>query len=465
MVKNRNLNRNANSAIVPKYMPVTINMQLPTKSIFDTDANVILGGNIDYPRCSIGFHHYHHSLKKDSLVLKEFENKKKVYLVTNEFEKTIDNYDNGIENVATKYFQLDKKGKIASYDFYSLWELLFMFDLVNTVKPNFVSAHIAETKGGLTQATMFFRDKYSKQGVTKDDKFYLVKLSSQDTKDVLPEINKEFEEYYLNEKPKRVFEHKTGPNSQNGGGITDPQTLQTLFGGANATMKEKADFITAGSEILFSHENVMEQEYYKILFAQILTAMTIQKKTGNLVCKFFETYTNVSAKMISILMSLYEKVYFVKPLTSKLSDPDKYAVCINFKYHDNDKEYTGILKKMNRIHDELHKNPKLRITDIFTEYSIPKELAVRVTEMNIILSNKQFKAIGEMVMFVLSQNYYGDAYQEYRQKQIEASNFWVELFFPDPKNYAEVKAMIANSSFLSNKINVESAIKLEKEIV
>jgi hypothetical protein len=61
-------------------------MQIDIKSIFDSDADIKLTNNIDYPKCSHGFHHYIHTLKKDLEVLKQFENKKKVYLVTNCFE-------------------------------------------------------------------------------------------------------------------------------------------------------------------------------------------------------------------------------------------------------------------------------------------------------------------------------------------------------------------------------------------
>ncbi len=50
--------------LISKYMPITLNMQIDMKSIFDTEANVKLTNNIDYPKCSYGFHHYMHSLKK-----------------------------------------------------------------------------------------------------------------------------------------------------------------------------------------------------------------------------------------------------------------------------------------------------------------------------------------------------------------------------------------------------------------
>ena len=73
------------NVVISKYMPITLNMRDSDSSIFSNDDNVKLTSIIDYPKCSIGFQHYIHSLKKDVEVLKQFENKKKVYLVTNEF--------------------------------------------------------------------------------------------------------------------------------------------------------------------------------------------------------------------------------------------------------------------------------------------------------------------------------------------------------------------------------------------
>ena len=80
------------------------------------------------------------------------------------------------------------------------------------------------------------------------------------------------------------------------------------------------------------------------------------------------------------------------------------------------------------------------------------------------MSNMYFKAIGENVNFVNGQNYYGDKYQEYRDAQIEANNYWVETFMPDSKDFKEMKKKITENSFNSNKINMDESIRLEKEI-
>ena len=102
-------------------------------------------------------------------IIKQFKDKKKVYLVVNKFERYIDNYDQNIGSMSANYFGL-KNGipDILSRGFYKLWELLFMFDLIHLDQKNFVSAHLAEGPGSFIQATMFFRDKFCKNGNPKN---------------------------------------------------------------------------------------------------------------------------------------------------------------------------------------------------------------------------------------------------------------------------------------------------------
>lgn len=116
---------------LPKYIPFCINVTSDSngkddkKTIFDSKEEIILNTNIDYPRCSLGFQHFIHAIKKDTEILKQFENKKKVYLVMNPFERYIDGYNKSIGDISKTYFDLGK-GKtpdILSRGFYKLWEI------------------------------------------------------------------------------------------------------------------------------------------------------------------------------------------------------------------------------------------------------------------------------------------------------------------------------------------------------
>lgn len=438
-----------NNSIEKKYQPLVIELPESTNNIFDFDEKPNFSKNIDYPRFAYGFQHYIHANKNKMEILDQFKNKKKVYRVMNQFESHVDNYDESISEISKIYFDIKgDKPEILSRGFYKLWEMLFMFDLIDLNKENFVSAHLAEGPGSFIQATMFFRDKYSK--LSKNDKYYAVTLHSEDTDGFVPDLEQKFVDFYEKEKPQRFMLHKTYPKqvagklgNKDNGDLTDPKTIK-LFGGQ---MKEKADFVTADGGFNWENENTQEQEAFKLIFAQILAGVKIQKKGGSFVCKFFETYTKTSIKFISVLQQFYYKIYITKPLMSRPSNSEKYIVCIDFKYNDNDNEYKNMVKKLDKILELSHKNKELNLVDIFPNFEPNNELIGFITYLNIQIANNQFKGLNEIVEFVNSQNYYGDIYQMRRDLQIFANKYWISRFYPPLNQFNTNISQIRKNTF------------------
>lgn len=421
------------------YSPVMVKIPELKNNIFDYDANPIFSPDIDLPKFSYGFQHFIHATKNKMEILKQYEGRKKIYLVMNKFERYIDSYEQSMGNVGKEYFGLGKdKPDILSRGFYKLWELLFMFDVIDLKKDNFVSAHLAEGPGSFIQATMFFRELYSKKSV-KNDQYYAVTLHSEDTTGHVPPLEKNFIEYYEKEKPQRFILHKTyapqvagGFADKDDGDLTNPKTIK-LFGGQ---MKEKADFITAdGGKNWEFNENTQEQEAYRLIFAQIIAGLKIQKKGGNFICKLFETYTATSVKFIAIVKSFYKDVHLVKPLTSRESNAEKYMVCLDFKYDDKDAKYKSMISKLDEILEKAHKNNKLNLYSIFPEYQPPKELIESIIYINTKISNIQFKILNDIFVFIESNNHNGDIYQMKREQQIFANKYWISTFFPIVKDF------------------------------
>jgi len=419
--------------INPEYVPISTHIIDPVKSIFDFDENVKFSTNIDYPRFALGFQHFIHQSKDKMEIVKEFENKKKVYLVLNQFERYIDNYDDDIGKTSMKYFGLGKsKPDILSRGFYKLWEILMIYDLIDTDNKSFVSAHLAEGPGSFIQATMFYREKFSKHW--KDDKYYAVTLHPEDEGKHVPELEKNFVNYYDAEKPQRFVLHKTYPKQVAGGDklkdngdITDPKTI-VLFGG---DMKEKAHLITADGGFEWGNENIQEQEAFRLIFGQIVGAIMHQKKGGHFVCKFFETFTMTSVKFLAILKACWNKVEVIKPLTSRLSNSEKYFVCMDFKYSETDKEFKNISKKLLDILKKNHDEKKLKIVDIVSDFVPDDAFLQNIIKVNVRIENEQFKAINEIISFINAQLFYGDMVMMKRQKQINAAKFWTTSFFPE----------------------------------
>lgn len=340
---------------LPKYIASVINIPTTIKSIFEYDPTIKFSSNIDYPLFSLGFQFYIHGTKKEANVLEKFEGKKKVYYVMNEFEKNVDNYDENIGEVTKKFLKTD----VVSREFFKLWEMLFMFDLIDLDNNKFVSVHIAEGPGSFIQATNLFRETFGKSNIAKNDKYYTVTLNSQNKDDYVPEIDKKLISHHEKDSPKRLFIHKTystqvagGLKDKDNGDITDPKTIK-LFGGE---IKEKADFITADGGFKWKEEHLQEQEAFNLILAEICTAIKMQKKGGSFICKFFETFTLTSTKFISMLASVYNKVFIVKPLMSRPSNSEKYLVCLDFKYAESDKHLKDIIKSIDTLLKTAHEN-------------------------------------------------------------------------------------------------------------
>ena len=454
------------------YSPISINISTGDKSIFDVEADIKFNSNIDYPLSHIGFQHFLHSIRKETERLQKFEGKKKMYLVMNPFERYINEYNKSIGDISKTYFKIEKDTpNILSRGFYKLWEIILMGDLIDIEQNNFVSTHLAEGPGSFIQATMFYRDCFCKKGLSKNDKYYAITVHPEDTKGHVPEIEKQFTDYYNREKPIRFILHKTvnktmvGGSNYDNGDLTHPKTLNNFCGGGeNSTIKEKVDFITADGGFEWVNENIQEQEYFRLLFSQIVIAINIQKKGGIFVCKFFETLTNTSLKFLSILTSLYDEVILTKPLTSRPSNSEKYAVCKGFKYSENDVKLKNIIKSMNDLHSKIHNN-KTNIVDLFTKYTFTRKFLMLMLQINKEIANKQFKAIGEIMTFADGDNYINDVYHDRRDAQIKAAAYWTDLYLMPLDKYKSNKTKIMEILDKSVKENIEKSKELDKIIV
>lgn len=434
---------NSTKILNVNYDTYMLNFEIPKikENIFDSKANVAFSTNIDYPRFEYGFQHYIHQSKNNfGDNIKMFEKKKQVWRIMNKYETKIDNYTESISDVAKTYFDLKDKPDILSRAFYKLWEIIMSYDLIDLTHENFTSAHLAEGPGSFIQATIFYRDMFS-QSKSKNDKYHGVTLHPEG-RSFVPEMDKKFINYYESETPKRVFLHKThskqisgGDDSKNNGDLTDPKTMR-MFGGQ---IGGKCDFITADGGFETVNENLQEQESFRLIIAEIINAITIQKKGGNFVCKIFETFTKTSMQIISILSVLYDEIKIVKPLTSRASNSEKYVVCMKFKYNDSDKDYKKILSTLENILETMHKNKNDFVVGLFTEFVIPREIILAVTNINLLTLNLQFKSINKTITFIKNEIYSGDEYNVGHQNQKDANKYWIDTFFPTKNEFKNQK--------------------------
>jgi 23S rRNA U2552 (ribose-2'-O)-methylase RlmE/FtsJ len=442
-----------------EYVPIVYKLENNNKKrILDTSNDILFSNNIAYPELSLGFHHYIHKTKDDTgEKINLFENRKKIYLVTSLFEKNIDTKNNSEDNSINKALKtfiqssIIKKNdyvNVLSRAFLKLWEMIILFDLIPE-KENFVSSHLAEGPGSFIQATILYRDLQENLKMiksSKNDKYYAISLHS-DNKHLL--IEKEFINYYGKEKPKRlhIFETVSKDEVKKGGGnlsdgdLTLLKTINMFAGGFSADTKgfsEDSDLVTADGGFKWEKENLQEQEAYKLIFSQIVTALKLNKKGGNFVLKIFDTYTTITLKYLEILKSLYKEVYITKPFTSRISNSEKYVVCKNLI----NKVSSTDIKKLEEMISLINKNDNYNMIKVFTDYDIDDKSIQLYKKINIELFNKQYVGMNNILTFVNLDNYNGVEYHNYLDKQIAASIYWNNTFL-DPKNYNNIHKFLS----------------------
>lgn len=429
-----------------RMRPMAIEVSLNPIDISKHDPAPVAHQGVSYPQFAKGFFHWIHSGKNKTVNFNKFEGKKRVYLVANGYERYVDDYSSSIGMISKEYFDITKgKVNILSRAFYKLWEILYYYDLIDINDASFKSAHLAEGPGSFIQATMFYRDRFSKH--SKKDKYHAITIHTESDDSTTPELEKRFIDYYAKEKPIRFSMHKTyskqvagGSKNKDNGDLTQTKTIE-LF---KKDIKDKVDLVTGDGGFDWTNENIQEQECALLIYSQILTALNIQKKGGVFVLKMYEMFTDLSLKFIIILKYFYSNVYIVKPLMSRESNSERYIVCKGFKYEE--KDIKGLLSKMIDSLDKMGRTGESRtadsdfFADIFPDVEIPLTLARQITSYNISLICSQYKVINKMIEFIDGSNYHGDLYKDYRDRQIELTKYWIEKFFPDiPKKVDAIK--------------------------
>ena len=90
------------------------------------------------------------------------------------------------------------------------------------------------------------------------------------------------------------------------------------------------------------------------------------------------------------------------------------------------------------------------IYDIYPKLILPHDFLDKIKFINIKLANLQQIMINEIIKYIKENNYFGDKYHEFREKQIEATNWWVKMFFPPSdnlykKNKEELNKLLLNT--------------------
>lgn len=190
------------------------------------------------------------------------------------------------------------------------------------------------------------------------------------------------------------------------------------------------DLIISNYKKSVEDKNFIEQESYLEFLDLIINVMTNLSDKGNAIIQFYDTFTLPTIKMIYILQSFFEEAFVYKPYTSRHSDNDKYLILKNFKGSKKD-----IIKSLESASKNM--TSKSYLADIFPELVVSKEYLNLFKFINIKLMNYQQIMINDIVKYIKENNYFGDKYHTYRDKQIESSKWWISNFYPPSVNLYE----------------------------
>jgi len=274
------------------------------------------------------------------------------------------------------------KYKPLSRSYFKMMEIISTFNLEYDVQP-IRSFHLAEGPGGFIEAIANTRKN-------KDDIYIGMTLIDDKNDPNIPGWKKT--EQFLRNNPNVYIER----GSDNTGDILSLDN----FAGCKEMYKSSMDLITADGGFDFSVDfNKQEMNIAKLLFAQVCYAVSMQKQGGTFVLKVFDCFMQHSVDILYILSSFYQKVYMMKPYTSRYANSEKYIVCKGFLFPTCDYFYPFLhraFEKMVSVPDTTETSYIHR----FLNLPVSAFYISKVEEYNAVLGQQQIENIHYTLSFI-----------------------------------------------------------------
>jgi len=252
-----------------------------------------------------------------------------------------------------------------------------MIEIINTFHIDYrgpiTSFHLAEGPGGFIEALAKIRS------CKEDDKYIGMTLLDEKKNDYnIPAWKKS--DIFLRSNPNVILEN----GKDETGNILSLENFEYVI----QKYPLKMDLITADGGFDFSIDfNIQECSIGKLLFAQVAYAVCLQKYKGNFILKVFDCFMQHTIDIVYILSSFYEKVYIMKPQTSRYANSEKYIVCIGFLYSN----HSGFYEYFVRCFEKMVQST-LNPLRFFT-MDIPYLFIKKMEEYNAIFGQKQIQNI------------------------------------------------------------------------
>ena len=281
------------------------------------------------------------------------------------------------------------KHKPLSRSYFKMIEIINTFNLTFDTKP-LCSFHLAEGPGGFIEAIANLRS-------CTYDKYVGMTILDEKNDPNIPAWKKT--EHFLRQN-KNVFIETGADKTGN------------ILSLANFTYcKEKyassMDLVTADGGFDFSLDfNNQEINITQLLFGQIIYALTMQKKGGVFILKIFDSFMQHSIDLLYILSSFYEKVYIIKPQTSRYANSEKYVVCKGFLFNSCENFYPFLYRAFEKMLSFTNKNNIQQELFIhrFLNAPISYFFINKLEEFNAIFGQQQIENIHYTISLISSKH-------------------------------------------------------------
>jgi hypothetical protein len=232
--------------------------------------------------------------------------------------------------------------------------------------------HLAEGPGGFIEALVKFRN-------CKEDNYIGMTLLDENKNDSnIPAWKKS--DMFLKSNPNVFLENGYDET----GNILSLENFEYVI----EKYPSKMDLITADGGFDFSVDfNIQECSIGKLLFAQVAYALCLQKYKGKFILKIFDCFMQHTIDLLYILSSFYEKVYIMKPNTSRYANSERYIVCKDFIFSSCEKFYPFIYKAFEKMLSNdlyIHRFINIPLSYCFTS---------KLEEYNAIIGQQQIENI------------------------------------------------------------------------
>lgn len=319
------------------------------------------------------------------------------------------------------------KYKPLSRAFFKMIEIINIFNFLDE-KYEINCFHLAEGPGGFIEAFNYVREN-------KQDNYYGMTLISSDVN--IPSWKKS--QTFLNNN-KNVF-------IENGKSKNGDLFLESNLIYINEKYGSSMEYITGDGGIDFSVDfNNQEDMSLKLIFAQIVYAIIMQKKNGHFILKIFDIFKFKTVELLFLLSNLYENIYIYKPHTSRVANSEKYIICKYFKANNNNLK-NELLRNYKNIIGNIE-----NIKSLFNK-TFPNMFINKIKEINAIYGQQQIENINNTLNLI--REYLNLENLDFHNNELTNKNNNFELNF-DKTNY-ELSDEEKNES-IENKITKKTRI-------